>query len=170
MRSKTHQPLAGQNWKSINFALCKGYLLKCGKITFIIWIWSTTEKRTTSFVVLFVIVPIPLKNDCILVNNAKSFLCNSIINLSLAPWTLQPILVEELLLTLTLKEPSASVKPVTNHGSIDTFCLLVYDRSSATVLKQVPIPSTSQNKGIAFKYVCKLELRIDITVELLQYK
>jgi hypothetical protein len=42
-------------------------------------------------------------------------ICAVIVNLAL---TSQPVLVEELFKTLTVNEPSASVSPVTNQGSI----------------------------------------------------
>jgi hypothetical protein len=42
-------------------------------------------------------------------------ICAVIVNLTL---TFQPVLVEELFKTLTVNEPSASVNPETNQGSI----------------------------------------------------
>jgi hypothetical protein len=42
-------------------------------------------------------------------------ICTVILNLALTP---QPVLVEELFKTLTVNEPSASISPVTNQGSI----------------------------------------------------
>jgi hypothetical protein len=52
---------------------------------------------------------------------SKSDICAVILNLAL---TAQPVLVEELFNTLTVNEPSASISPVTNQGSILDFTLV----------------------------------------------
>ena len=61
------------------------------------------------------ILPFPAKNSWILFIISKSFICKVILYLT---FTYQPVLVVLLLSTLTTNDPSASVNPVINQGSI----------------------------------------------------
>jgi len=62
-------------------------------------------------------------------------MCIVIFNLALTP---QPVLVEELFNTLTVNEPSASISPVTNQGSIiDLLLVTLFVRRSVLELAKL---------------------------------